>query len=83
MDNSLKMNNILKTNSKAKKILIIEDDDILSSTLADNLAYDGFEVVQAKDGLARTNDPITIRDTHFIQMVNNGKPCGVWEVQSK
>ncbi len=33
-----------------KKILIIEDDNILSETLADNLAHEGYEIIQEKDG---------------------------------
>jgi DNA-binding response OmpR family regulator len=33
-----------------KKILIIEDNAILSLTLDDNLAKEGFEVVRARDG---------------------------------
>lgn len=33
-----------------KKILIIEDDTVLSSTLADNLSREGFEITQAYDG---------------------------------
>lgn len=33
-----------------KKILVIEDDVILSSTLADNLRQAGFEVIGALDG---------------------------------
>lgn len=34
-----------------KKILVIEDDEILSPTLIDNLTEAGFEAVPAKDGL--------------------------------
>lgn len=33
-----------------KKILIIEDDLALISTLADNLVQEGFEVIKARDG---------------------------------
>ena len=33
-----------------KKILIVEDDTILLSTLADNFAQAGFEVAKAKNG---------------------------------
>jgi len=33
-----------------KKILIVEDDAILLSILADNLAEAGFEIIKAKDG---------------------------------
>lgn len=33
-----------------KKILIIEDNTILSDTLSDNLTHEGFEVLLAKDG---------------------------------
>ncbi len=33
-----------------KKILIVEDDDVLLSTLTDNLAQAGFEIIKAKDG---------------------------------
>jgi len=33
-----------------KKILIVEDDTILLSTLADNLTQAGFEVIRALDG---------------------------------
>jgi DNA-binding response OmpR family regulator len=33
-----------------KKILIVEDDAILLSILADSLAQAGFEIIQAKDG---------------------------------
>lgn len=33
-----------------KKILIIEDEVVLSSTLADNLIHEGFKVIQVKDG---------------------------------
>lgn len=40
----------MHTNTPAKKILIIEDDVILSSTLADNLVYEGFAVTEARDG---------------------------------
>lgn len=35
---------------KKKKILIIEDDLILSTTLADNLIKEGFDILQANDG---------------------------------
>lgn len=33
-----------------KKILIIEDNTILSDTLSDNLTHEGFEILLAKDG---------------------------------
>lgn len=33
-----------------KKILIVEDDPILLSTLADNLVAEGFEIIKAEDG---------------------------------
>lgn len=33
-----------------KKILIIEDEPVLSATLADNLSHEGFRTVQAMDG---------------------------------
>jgi DNA-binding response OmpR family regulator len=33
-----------------KKILIVEDDAILLSTLAENLAREGFEIIKAEDG---------------------------------
>lgn len=33
-----------------KKILIVEDDPILLSTLADNFAAEGFEIIKADDG---------------------------------
>ncbi len=33
-----------------QKILIIEDDPILSSALRDNLLYEGYTIIQAKDG---------------------------------
>ncbi|MFA6339089.1 MAG: response regulator [Candidatus Paceibacterota bacterium] len=33
-----------------KKILIVEDDVILASTIADNLIQAGFDIVKAKDG---------------------------------
>jgi len=33
-----------------KKILIVEDDLILLSTLADNFTKEGFEIVKAEDG---------------------------------
>jgi len=33
-----------------KKILIVEDDAILLSTLADNFSHAGFEIIKAKDG---------------------------------
>lgn len=33
-----------------KKILIVEDDPILLSTLADNLTAEGFEAIKAEDG---------------------------------
>lgn len=33
-----------------KKILLVEDDPALSSTLGDTLVQEGFEVVRAKDG---------------------------------
>lgn len=33
-----------------KKILIIEDDSVMSGTLAANLESEGFEALQAKDG---------------------------------
>ncbi|MGA2417676.1 MAG: response regulator [Candidatus Staskawiczbacteria bacterium] len=33
-----------------KKILIVEDDPILLSTLADNLTKEGFEIIKAGDG---------------------------------
>lgn len=36
----------------SKKILIVEDEEILLNTLSDQCRADGFEVVQAKDGEA-------------------------------
>jgi len=33
-----------------KKILIVEDDSILLSTLVDNLSTEGFEIIKAEDG---------------------------------
>lgn len=33
-----------------KKILIVEDDTILLSTLADNLSHAGFKIMKASDG---------------------------------
>lgn len=33
-----------------KKILIVEDDAMLLSVLADNLAQEGFKIIKAKDG---------------------------------
>ncbi len=33
-----------------KKILIVEDDIILLSTLADNFTKEGFEIIKAEDG---------------------------------
>ncbi len=44
------MNEKLSTNTQPKKILVIEDDAILSSALVDNLTFEGFEVIIAKDG---------------------------------
>ncbi|MDD5738512.1 MAG: response regulator [Candidatus Pacebacteria bacterium] len=38
-------------NDKKYKILIVEDEPVLQKTLADNLISEGFNVLQAKDGV--------------------------------
>lgn len=50
---------------KKYKILIVEDDDILSGIMKDSLEDEGYEVVQAFDGeegftIAKTEKPDTI-----------------------
>ena len=39
----------MKDQTAQKKILIVEDDPILLSTLADNFTKEGFEIVKAED----------------------------------
>ncbi|MDD5750686.1 MAG: response regulator [Candidatus Pacebacteria bacterium] len=38
-------------NSKKQTILVVEDEPIMRQTLADNLASEGFDVLQAMDGV--------------------------------